>query len=72
MDSPFGRLDEVHKQKLAETLPIMASQVILLTYNGEIDRQVAIDSLNAKLTREYSLVRISSMHTEIKKGFEYA
>lgn len=68
MDSPFGRLDKIHKKNIAATLPSMAEQVILLTYNGEIDRGVAIDNLSTSLLREYSLERISSMHTQIKQG----
>jgi len=68
MDSPFGRLDKTHKKNIARTLPNMADQVILLTYNGEIDRGVAIDELADSLVREYSLARVSSMHTQINQG----
>lgn len=68
MDSPFGRLDKTHKSKLTATLPNMADQIILFTYNGEIDRTVAINNLNVNLQREYTLERISSMHTNIKQG----
>lgn len=68
MDSPFGRLDKTHKKNIAKTLPSMADQVILLTYNGEIERSVAIDALSTHLLREFSLERITSMHTFIKQG----
>lgn len=68
MDSPFGRLDKTHKKNIARTLPHMADQVILLTYNGEIERGVAVDELAENLVREYSLARITSMHTQINQG----
>ena len=68
MDSPFGRLDKTHKRHIARTLPSMANQVILLTYNGEIERSIAIDELSSHLLREFSLERVTSMHTHIKQG----
>lgn len=68
MDSPFFRLDKTHKKNIARTLPHMADQVILLAYNGEIDRGVALDELKDNLVREYSLQRVSSMHTHIEQG----
>ena len=68
MDSPFGRPDKTHKKNIARTLPHMADQVILLTYNGEIERGVAVDELAENLVREYSLARITSMHTQINQG----
>jgi DNA sulfur modification protein DndD len=68
MDSPFFRLDKTHKKNIAKTLPKMAGHVILLAYNGEIDRGVAIEELEENLVREYSLQRITSLHTYIKLG----
>lgn len=68
MDSLFLRLDKTHKKNLAKALPSMASQVIFLAYNGEIERSVAINQLSEHLLREYSLKRISSMYTMIEQG----
>ena len=46
----------------------MADQVILLAYTDEIDNQTARKELGNNLLAEYSLKRISSMHTEIEKS----
>jgi len=66
MDSPFGRLDPIHKANIVRALPYMAEQSMLLAYTGEIDEQLARKELGSHLLREYKLERISSMHTEIK------
>lgn len=66
IDSPFGRLDPIHKANIARTIPSMAEQSMLLAYTGEIDEQVARKELGNKLIHEYKLERVSSMHTEIK------
>ncbi len=68
MDSPFFRLDKTHKKNIARTLPKMADHVILLAYNGEIERGVAIEELGENLIREYALKRVSSMFTRIEQG----
>ena len=65
IDSPFGRLDPQNKRNMIRTLPSMADQVILLAYTDEIDDQIARSELGNNLLAEYSLNRISSMHTEI-------
>ena len=66
IDSPFGRLDPTHKANIASTLSSMAEQAMLLAYTGEIDSQVARKEIGNKLIHEYTLERVSSMHTEIK------
>ncbi|MDQ0093063.1 AAA family ATPase [Paeniglutamicibacter psychrophenolicus] len=67
MDSPFGRLDSDHTAHVVAALPKMARQVVLLAFEGEFDRQEAVDALGANLISEYSLERISVRHTEIAK-----
>ena len=65
MDSPFGRLDPVHKENIVRYLPDMAEQSMLLAYIGEIDAQVAHEALAGHLLHEYHLTRVTSMHTHI-------
>ncbi len=67
MDSPFGRLDEMHTTKVIEALPMMANQVVLLAYESELDPQLAREHLLGKLKAEYKLERVSARHTEIVK-----
>jgi len=66
MDSPFGRLDQVHKSNLVKSLPSMADQVILLVYESEMDPQQARNILAGKLRREYRMRRVSSFNTKIE------
>ncbi len=66
MDSPFGRLDPIHKRNIVRYLPEMAEQSMLLAYNGEIDANVAHEALAGHLLHEYRLIRVSSMHTRIE------
>jgi DNA sulfur modification protein DndD len=53
MDSPFGRLDEMHTTKVIRSLPGMADQVLLLVYRSEIDPHVARRELKGHLKKEY-------------------
>lgn len=66
MDSPFGRLDPIHKANIARTLSSMAEQSILLVYLGEIDDQVARKEIGNKLIHEFKLARVSSMYTKVE------
>lgn len=65
MDSPFGRLDPVHKHNITKILPVLSNQVILLAYTSEIDEQFARDTLGPALKKEYRLTRVSSFNTRL-------
>lgn len=66
MDSPFGRLDPIHKANVTKALPALSDQVFLLAYTHEIDEQHARDSLGAALKKEYKLTRHSSFDTRVE------
>ena len=66
MDSPFGRLDEDHRNNVVRALTSMADQVVLLVYENELDRQTAIDELQGKLRQELTLERVNARHTSIE------
>lgn len=66
MDSPFGRLDPIHKKNITKALPALSDQVILLAYTSEIDEHLARDTLGAALKKEYRLERRSSFDTRIE------
>ncbi len=70
MDSPFGRLDEMHTTKVVRTLPYMADQVILLVYESELKPQFARDELLGKLKAEYKMNRVSARHTKLEISVE--
>jgi len=65
MDSPFGRLDQIHSSRISAALERLSHQVILLVYEGEIDMQMARETLGSRLTSEYSLSRVSGKQTQI-------
>lgn len=67
MDYPFGRLDPPHTALVVAALPRLARQVILLAFEGEFDRQEAVNALGANLVGEYTLDRVSVRHTQISE-----
>lgn len=66
MDSPFGRLDETHTTKVVQSLPNMASQVMLLVYESELDPKDVRNQLKSKLKKEYRIVRRSARHSVVE------
>ena len=66
MDSPFGRLDETHTTKVVQALPNMASQVLLLVYESELDPKDVRAQLQGKLKKEYKIGRRSARHSVIE------
>lgn len=66
IDSPFGRLDAIHTDKTVAALPSMARQVVLLVYEDELAPARARAGLKGQLKSEWTLVRHSARHTELK------
>ncbi|MDD2497867.1 MAG: hypothetical protein PHY90_07045 [Desulfitobacteriaceae bacterium] len=66
MDSPFGRLDPIHKANITKALPSLSEQIVLLAYTHEIDEQGARATLGASLKKEYRLTRQTSFNTRIE------
>lgn len=57
MDTPFGRLDTVHRENILRFIPTMGSQVVLLVQSGEFDVERDLQHLDGKIGRQYRLVR---------------
>ncbi len=66
MDSPFGRLDPIHKENITKALPSLSEQIVLLAYTSEIDEQRARETLGTALKKEYRLTRQTSFNTRIE------
>jgi len=66
MDSPFGRLDETHTTKVVQALPNMASQVMLLVYESELDPKEVRNQLQGKLKKEYRIGRRTARYSIIE------
>lgn len=67
IDSPFGRLDATHTDKTVAALPSMAKQVVVLVYEDELAPARARAGLKGNLRAEWTLVRRSARHTELKQ-----
>ena len=66
MDSPFGRLDDAHTTKVVQALPNMASQVMLLVYESELDPKEVRNYLQGKLKKEYRIGRRTARHSVVE------
>jgi DNA sulfur modification protein DndD len=66
MDSPFGRLDNVHTTKVVQALPSMANQVMLLVYESELNPTQARNQLEGSLRKEYRIARLTARHSELQ------
>jgi DNA sulfur modification protein DndD len=67
MDTPFGRLDPIHRKNILEYLPKNASQLILLVHEGEIDRKKDLNTLANRLGGEYEITEKSPMYSKLEK-----
>ena len=66
MDTPFGRLDWVHRANVLQYLPEMAEQVILLVHEGELDPQRELPILAPHLGAMYRIKRVGARHSQIE------
>jgi len=66
MDSPFGRLDNVHTTKVVQALSSMADQVMLLVYESELNPAQARNQLQGSLRKEYRIARVTARHSELQ------
>lgn len=65
VDSPFGHLDPVYRKGVAEFLPNLASQVILLVSTSQAS-DVVMETLAPKIGHEFVLTRHNRMDGEGK------
>ncbi len=68
MDTPLGRLDPKHRSNVLKYLPDMASQVILLVHEGEIDPDRDIEDFAERIGARYRIERISATESSIVKS----
>jgi len=66
MDSPFGRLDRVHTEKVVSAMPTMAPQVVLLIHGNELDKDMVRRKLGGNMRREYRIQRKTARHSVIE------
>ena len=56
VDSPFGHLDPLYRKGVANFLPKLASQVVLLVSTSQASQEV-LDELDGKIGTQYVLTR---------------
>jgi DNA sulfur modification protein DndD len=54
MDTPFGRLDDVHREKIVEYLPESASQLMLFVHKGETNDEM-LEKMASQIGSEYKI-----------------
>lgn len=67
MDSPFYRLDSKNKESMIKALPLIAKQVLLLPYPGEITPSTTRRDIGEFIIQELEIARISSNESTIKE-----
>ena len=65
MDTPFGRLDPLHRRNILDFFAGQAEQVILLVHGGEV-RQEDLASVRDRISAEFELQRVEPDVTRIK------
>lgn len=68
IDTPLGRLDPRHRERVLSYLPTMAEQVVLLVHEGEIDRITGIAPFANRIGAVYEIERISSSHSQLRRS----
>jgi len=54
MDTPFGRLDDVHREKIVEYLPESASQLMLFVHKGETNDEM-LEKMASQIGSQYKI-----------------
>lgn len=67
MDSPFYRLDSTNTESMVKALPLIANQVLMLPYPGEINPSTTREDIGDSIVQELEIARISSNESTIKE-----
>ena len=67
MDSPFGRLDEIHRERVLRYLPRQASQLVLLYHSGELQPST-LNKVLHHIGRTYTIVKEMEGRSKLKEG----
>lgn len=67
MDSPFYRLDNKNTASMVRALPMIAHQVLMFPYPGEIDPSSTRNDIGSYIVQELEIARISSNESTIKE-----
>src|SRR5688572_13626261 len=66
MDTPFGRLDLEHRDRVLSYLPTVASQFVILVHSGEIRNDTDLESIKERIGSIYEIVEVNQRHSRIE------
>jgi DNA sulfur modification protein DndD len=67
MDTPFGRLDPKHRQRVLRNISELAAQVILLVHPGEIDPITGLKDVHERVSAVYTIERESEFSSCLQR-----
>ena len=67
MDTPFGRLDQKHRNNVLTYLPCVTSQFMLLVHSGEIRRETDLEVISHKIGAVYEIIEISETESKLER-----
>lgn len=67
MDTPFGRLDLLHRDNILNYLPTVTSQFILLVHSGEIRPETDLATIRPRIGEVYSIREISTTCSKVER-----
>jgi DNA sulfur modification protein DndD len=67
MDTPFGRLDQKHRDNVLTYLPDVTSQFILLVHSGEIRRKTDLEVISHKIGAVYEIIEVSETESKLER-----
>lgn len=66
MDTPFGRLDRGHRNKILRWVSTLGGQAVLFVQSGEFERDRDLVIIEGRVGREYVLRRLGATSTRIE------
>ena len=67
MDTPFGRLDEKHRENILRYLPSVTSQFVMFVHSGEIKRKTDLAVIADRIGAVYDINEISESQSKLER-----
>lgn len=67
MDTPFGRLDLLHRDNILKYLPTVTSQFVLLVHNGEIRPETDLAAVKPRIGAVYRINEVTPRQSTIER-----
>lgn len=67
MDTPFGRLDLLHRDNILRYLPMVTSQFVLLVHSGEIRPETDLAAVKPRIGAVYKITEVTARQSTIER-----